>query len=115
MHASVLIDRKRRIFLENFKRVAPFFYFSCPVCRYVQTPEPIEDQMCMQCESQDVSPYMHCSFTSYSFHNKGLDISCYRRKHKDFSFILFLVSWGGGGVGWEEIVNYLGFTINTIF
>lgn len=26
---------------------------SCPVCRYVQTPEPVEDQKCFECDSQD--------------------------------------------------------------
>jgi hypothetical protein len=28
--------------------------FSCPVCRYVQTPEVIDGQSCFECGSQEV-------------------------------------------------------------
>lgn len=31
--------------------------YSCPVCRYCQTPEETADQRCMTCGSQEVSPH----------------------------------------------------------
>ena len=38
------------------------WHFSCPVCRYVQTPEVIDGQSCFECGSQEVklfNPSLH--------------------------------------------------------
>ena len=34
--------------------------YSCPVCRYCQTPEETADQRCMTCGSQEVSQFAWC-------------------------------------------------------
>ncbi|XP_016150153.1 BRCA1-associated protein-like [Sinocyclocheilus grahami] len=32
---------------------------SCPVCRYCQTPEPVEENKCFECGVQEVNNYVH--------------------------------------------------------
>jgi hypothetical protein len=39
--------------------------FSCPVCRYVQTPEVIDGQSCFECGSQEVKPKINILYNPF--------------------------------------------------
>lgn len=40
--------------------------FRCPVCRYCQTPEPVEENKCFECGVQEVSCITVCDCESHS-------------------------------------------------
>lgn len=42
------------------------YSFRCPVCRYCQTPEPVEENKCFECGVQEVTVE---EFTSVTFHS----------------------------------------------
>lgn len=51
------------------------FMFSCPVCRYRQTPEEEVDQTCFECDAKEVSLFLiHTKYKVYQC--EGLFIKC---------------------------------------
>ena len=55
--------------------------FRCPVCRYCQTPEPVEENKCFECGVQEVTESVWC--ISY----KAI-LTCLFLNHLDFHFYL---------------------------
>ena len=42
------------VILKLWKTVIIFLSRSCPVCRYSQTPQPVDDNKCFECDSSEV-------------------------------------------------------------
>ena len=42
------------VILKLWKTVNIFLSRSCPVCRYSQTPQPVDDNKCFECDSSEV-------------------------------------------------------------
>ena len=54
MVISVSLNHVSFVILKLWKTVIILLSRSCPVCRYSQTPQPVDDNKCFECDSSEV-------------------------------------------------------------
>ena len=59
MVISVSLNHVSLVILKLWKTVIIFLSRSCPVCRYSQTPQPVDDNKCFECDSSEVRFILH--------------------------------------------------------